>query len=114
MIPAQLGAEVESRKSTEDRQRNNLLDDFELHNGEAAVSQPVGGYLEAILEEGDAPADQYDLPQRLAFIFQMAIPGAGHEDVGEDEKNDGPHELILDGFELGRVAEAAPAGARKQ
>ena len=96
MIPAQLGAEVESRKSTEDRQRNDLLDDFKLHDREAAVSKSVGGHLEAVFEEGDAPADQYDLPQRLAFIFQMAIPGAGHEDVGEDEKNDGPHSECLD------------------
>ena len=34
------------------------------------------------------------LPERLLLILQVAVPGNGHEDVGEDEKNDGPHFVI--------------------
>jgi hypothetical protein len=39
----------------------------------------------------DAPTYQDDLPQRILAEFQVAVPGEGHEDVGEYEQNDGPH-----------------------
>ena len=91
MVPAQVGAEVESCEDAENHQGDNLLDHFELHGREAAIAKAVGWYLKAVLEEGDAPADDDHLPKRLRLVFQVAVPGEGHEDVGEDEQNDGPH-----------------------
>ena len=96
MIPAQSGAKVERGKNSEHRQRNDLLNHLELNRREAAISEPIGGNLKAILKEGDAPADEDDLPQRLLPKLQMPIPGNRHKDIGEDEKNDGPHSECLD------------------
>jgi hypothetical protein len=40
-------------------------------------------------EEGDAPADQYGLPEREFLEFQMAVLGEGHEDVGQGQQQNG-------------------------
>ena len=91
MIPAQMRAEVKGGKDAEDRQRDDLLNHFELDHAEAAVAKAVGWNLEAILKEGDAPADEDDLPEGVLTEFQVAVPGNGHEDVGEDEQDYCPH-----------------------
>src|SRR5215467_9471959 len=41
------------------------------------------------MRKGDAPAGEDDLPQRFAAVGEMAVPGEGHEDVGDGEENDG-------------------------
>jgi len=94
MVPAQMLAEVESDEDTEDHQRDNLLDYLELDGREAIGAQAVGRHLKAVLKEGDGPTDQDDLPQRLVTEAEMAVPGEGHEDVGDDEQNDGPHDIL--------------------
>ena len=106
VIPAQVGTEIVGGEYAEDRERNDFLNYFELHRSEAAIADAVCRHLEAILEEGDSPADQDDLPKRLLTKLQVAIPGDGHEDVGEDEKNNGPH------FEIVSAAKARRFGIR--
>jgi len=69
VIPAKVRAEVEGDKDTENCQRDDFLNHFQLDWSEAAVAKTIGGDLKAILEEGDGPADEDDLPQRLALIF---------------------------------------------
>src|ERR1039458_8918545 len=94
VVPAQMLAEVEEGEDSEDDQRNDLLDDLELDGRKAVGAHAVGRHLEAVFEEGDAPADQDDLPKRFLAEFQVAIPGEGHEDVGEDEQDNSPHGRI--------------------
>ena len=81
VIPAQVRTEIVSGEDAEDRERDDLLNHLELHGSEAAVADAVGGHLKAILKEGDTPADQNDLPKRLLAVFQVTVPGEGHEDV---------------------------------
>jgi len=91
VIPPQMRAEVKRGEYGEDREGDDFLDDLELDGRETRGTDAVGGHLQAVLKEGDAPADEDDLPQRVLAVFQVAIPGNGHEDVGEDEQNNGPH-----------------------
>ena len=62
MVPAQVRAEIESGKYAEDRDGDDLLNHFELHGREATVAEAVGGNLETVLEEGDAPANENHFP----------------------------------------------------
>ncbi len=89
--------EVEEGEDSEDRQRNDLLDDFELEKGELAVADAVGWDLEAVFEEGDEPADDDDGQQRGVAVLEVAVPGDGHEDVGADEEKDGFHGGVIPG-----------------
>lgn len=86
MVPAQPLAWHEHRKQGEDAQRDDLLEDAQLRGAELPVGDAVGGHLEEVLEEGDAPAQEDDEQQRKAPFGQeleMAVPGEGHEDVGD-------------------------------
>ena len=102
VVPAQVQVEIEGGEDGEDHQGDDFLDHLELNWAEAVRANPVGRHLQAILEEGNAPADENDLPQGLVAKSEVAVPGKGHEDVGEGEKNDGPHIAIrYDGDGLG-------------
>jgi hypothetical protein len=50
-----------------------------------------GRDLETILKEGDPPADHDHFEQRDLAIFQVAILGEGHEDVGDGKESNGSH-----------------------
>jgi len=50
-------AEVEEGEDGEDDEGDDLLDDLELDGREAVGADAVGGNLQAVLEEGDAPTD---------------------------------------------------------
>src|SRR5579859_687288 len=71
------------------------------------ASPAVGGHLKAVFEEGQSPACQRDLPQRDILIFQMSIPGKGHEDVRYQEKNDGAHRWLSNSQVGGRFQRRA-------
>jgi hypothetical protein len=90
-IPGVKGfAQVADGEAGEDNKGNDLLRHLELEAGQSAHGPiPVGRHHEAILQEGDAPTDQYGFPEREFLEFQMAVPGKGHEDVGEGEQQDG-------------------------
>ena len=60
MVPVQVGAlEHDVGDDAEDGQRDALLDDLQLDEVEGPSvldkADAVGGYLTAVLEEGDAP-----------------------------------------------------------
>jgi len=104
VVPAQMLAEVEGDKDSENYQRDDFLDHLQLHGAETVSAEAVGRHLEAVLEEGNAPTDEDDFPQRFVTEAQVSVPGKGHEDVGDGEKNDSPH-VKLDADGRGRVAE---------
>jgi len=99
---AQFLAQIGDGKSGEDHQRDDLLDGLELRSRELERADTVGGHLEAIFEESDTPAGQNDLPQSFAAIFEVAIPGKGHEDVRNGQQQYRPHVAlgILSGVAL--------------
>ena len=80
--------EVEVGEADEDDEGDDLLDGLELDSGELVAADPVGGDLEAVLEEGDPPASKNDEEEGSAPLLQVAIPGKGHEDVGEGEEDE--------------------------
>ena len=100
MVPLEgLALEQEHRHDREHRQRNDLLDDFQLHEVERAPvvdeADAVRRDLGAILEKGDAPRQEDDPDKRptvrqFHFLeFEMAVPGQRHETVAENEQQDG-------------------------
>ena len=97
MVPPQgIGLKEEDGEKSEDGQRDDLLDDLELPERERAVvlsgTEPVGGDLEAVFEKGYSPAEQDDEEYGEFFYFgfedDMAVPGEGHEGVGENQQKD--------------------------
>jgi hypothetical protein len=44
---------------------------------------------QAILKKRDSPTEQNDSDQARRFVFQVAIPGKGHEDIGGQQETDG-------------------------
>jgi hypothetical protein len=93
VIPADGLLQVEHREHGKDQQRDYFLDGLELRGAELVGADAVGRDLEAIFEEGDHPADDNYLEQRHLAVFQVAVPGEGHEDVGDGEQGDGSHEF---------------------
>jgi hypothetical protein len=91
VVPVQAAAEVEDAKDAEDGEGDHFLHDFELVRGEGADADAVGRHLEAVFKEGDAPADEDDLPEGDLAELQVTVPGEGHEDVGADEQEHGSH-----------------------
>jgi hypothetical protein len=57
-----------------------------LRSVEFVGANPVGRNLEAILKEGNPPADDNDFPERDVSVFQVAIPRKGHENIGNGKK----------------------------
>ena len=81
MVPVQSFAEVVDGEDSEDSQGDDLLNDFKLGGREGSGTDAVGRNLQAVLEEGDAPADKDDFPERDIFVLEVSVPGDGHEDV---------------------------------
>ena len=72
VVPMQLVAKVKSRKDTEHRQRDHLLNHLELIRTEGLRPDPIGRHLEDVFKEGDPPACQDHDPERLVLEFQVA------------------------------------------
>lgn len=49
------------------------------------MPHPIGGNLQAILEECNSPAYQNCNPEWCAFELEMPVPGESHKHVAEDE-----------------------------
>ena len=97
MIPAQgVALDEQHCKECEYNQRDNLLNDLQLPEGEGTsefcATDAVGWHLEAVLKEGDAPTDKYDgydaVALKLRLEGYMAIPRQRHKDIGADEQSD--------------------------
>ena len=66
------------------------------------AAKSIGRHLEGVFKESDPPANERDLPQRHVLIFQVAVPGKSHKDVGDQKKNNGKHESSLSHSQVGR------------
>ena len=54
-----------------------------VRSGFGFVPDAVGGHLQQVLEEGNAPAQQRgDVPRPVLEGLQVTVPGNGHEQVG--------------------------------
>src|SRR5260370_23039519 len=62
VIPMQLVAKIKRGEDPKDCQRDHLLDHLQLVRRKGLRADPVGGHLQAVLKEGDAPPDQNHLP----------------------------------------------------
>ena len=89
VVPFELLAEVSHGENGEDAERDDFLNRLELRCVEFVRADAVRGDLKAIFEESDAPAGENNLPERFAAVFEMAVPGESHEDVGNGEQSDG-------------------------
>ncbi len=92
MVEAQgLALEEEDREDGEHRERDDLLNDFELDEAEGAaianVANAIGWDLAAIFKKSHTPTDEYDGEQRQVSAplcgaqAQMTIPSYGHKAV---------------------------------
>jgi hypothetical protein len=52
------------------------------------VTDAIGRDLKTVFKECDEPAYEYDSQEGSIFIFQMTIPGKGHEDIGNGKQQD--------------------------
>ena len=92
--------EDEGDDEGEDRQGDDLLNDFELHQGVGAAvdggAHPVGRNHKDIFEKGQAPGGENDENQRPVPAdihlrkLELSVPGERHENVRDDEQQDGP------------------------
>src|SRR6266513_2853131 len=81
---------IEGRKRHEHAQRDDFLQNLELAQLQLRVTDAVRRHLEQILEQREPPArKRRDDPGPLAQVPQVCVPGEGHENVGQDEQNDG-------------------------
>lgn len=81
VVPLHGLTEVVSGEEEEERERNYFLDGLQFRSAEVAETDTVGGYLQAVLEERDAPAGKNHDPERQRGVLQMTVPGVGHEKV---------------------------------
>ena len=94
VVPTKLFAKISDGKDSEDCKGDDFLNCFELSGVEFVGTDAIGGNLKAVFEKGDAPAGEDDFPQRFATVFEVTVPGEGHEDVGDGEKNNCAHEKV--------------------
>ena len=81
---------VEHGKGDEDGQGDHFLQNFELGQAEHGEADAVGGHHDQVFAQGDAPACQGgEQPGRAGKVFEVPVPGKGHEDVGTDQQTHG-------------------------
>jgi hypothetical protein len=83
VIPLQLFFQINDRENTEDHQRDNFLNGFQLCRGELVVTNTIRWNLKAILDKGNQPTNENHFPQSRAFIVEVPIPSRSHEDIGD-------------------------------
>ena len=93
VVPLDLFTEIKDREDGEHRQGDDLLNGLQLRGGEFVRTNAIRRYLEAVLEERDAPADHNHFPESGGAELQVAVPRKGHEDVRDGEQKDGSHVL---------------------
>lgn len=100
MVPLQLLAlKQHVGYDTEHNERDNLLDDLELHEREGATitqkTNTIGWYLTTILQKGDNPREENHADQRPMTAnarigqLEVAIPGQRHEHIAQNEQQNG-------------------------
>ena len=88
--------EKQQHENGEDGQREELLNHLELPEVERTTvvdeADTVGGHHEAVLNQGDAPAEKDNQRQREfaepsgALQFQVTVPRERHEDIRTNEE----------------------------
>src|SRR5262249_48758223 len=81
VVPAKFFAEEPYGEDREHRQGDDLLNRLQLCGAEFVRTDAIRRHLKTVLEKGDAPTRQHNLPKRFAAIFQMAVPRKSHEHV---------------------------------
>ena len=77
-------------------ERYHFLHDFELEGFDAPLrTEMVGGDDEAVFQQGNAPADQDNLPQRQwrGGGFDVPIPRKRHDEIGQGEQGDDDEDM---------------------
>ena len=92
VIPSKFLAEVRNGKDGEDGEGDDFLDGLELGGAEFIGTDAICRDLKTIFEESNAPAGENNFPERFAAVFQVSVPGKGHENVGNSQKKDRAHE----------------------
>lgn len=95
VVPFEFFAKIGDGENGENCERNDFLNRLELRRGKFVRADAVCRDLKAVFEKSDAPTCEDDFPERFAAIFQMTVPGEGHEDVGNGEKKDCAHDRYL-------------------
>ena len=91
MLPVQRFAQIPDGKHRKNGEGDDFLHGLELCGREMTMAEAIGGHLTAILEQGDAPADEDDGPQRCILELQMPIPRERHKDIGHQQQTNGGH-----------------------
>jgi len=91
VVPFDVFAEIPPGKDHEHAQRDHFLNDFQLKRGELAVTDAVRRHLKTIFREGDQPAHHNGGEEGRLAVFQVPIPGEGHEDVGAEKQQNSFH-----------------------
>ena len=97
VVPVELlTLENQGGEKDEDHEGDDLLNDFQLHEGKGTAvllkTDAVGGHLGAIFEESDAPGEKDDADEGPVgghfhlLELEMPIPGKRHEHIGEKQK----------------------------
>ena len=87
-IEAQRLAHVKDGEGDEDGEGDHLLEDLQLPQVHYRIAQAVGRDLDQVFQEGDAPTGQGgQVPGFAAQVFQMGIPGEGHEEIGQGQQD---------------------------
>jgi len=91
VVPFNIFAEVPPGEDDEHAERDYFLDDFQLKHGELTVTDAVCRNLKTIFREGDQPAHHDGGEKGRLAVFQVPVPGEGHEYIGANKKQNGFH-----------------------
>ena len=82
IVPCDFFPHVEKTKPGEYNHGEDFLNHFELRKTEIGAPDTVCRNLKAVFEKSDAPTKNDSHQERPgAHVFQMAVPGIGHEKV---------------------------------
>lgn len=97
MGPPKIFAEVIRREEHKYDKCDHLLDGFQLCSAESAVAIAVGGHLQYVFKESDAPTHEDDGQQWRGLELQMSVPCERHKKIRYDEqtdRNDGGGDMV--------------------
>ena len=81
MVPFDIFPEIPPGEHDEHTERDHFLDDFQLERREFAVADAVRRDLKTIFRECDQPAHDDGGEERSLAVFEVTVPGDGHEDI---------------------------------
>jgi hypothetical protein len=81
IVPLRWLAQIRHGKDSKDKDCKHFLDGLQLGCRELIMTDAVGRDLKAVPESRDEPANENNSQEGSIFIWQMTIPGKGHEDI---------------------------------